>query len=132
MDLSAEDPTVRDSFNFIRGMRAEQTVLNVQCKLLRKDITEQESALVASVGDYNKVTKLTEILKKSEALCSTLVICENFFRDRMSRRHDVSDMQKLLDKLKRQLLAGINRYDKLLKTARGEMEVAQKEAVAIQ
>jgi hypothetical protein len=50
----------------------------------------------------------------------------------VSRRHDVADMQKLLDKLKRQLLAAVKKYDNLLKKVRAEMKVAKDAAAVVE
>jgi hypothetical protein len=119
--LSDEYADVRDSFNFIRGMHAEQSDLNTKASVIENEMRALMAPDPVPFENRRKAEILGKLWYANEKAATYMVCAENKFRDRASKANP-RDMWVLLMAMKGQLLEMFEKYDARVKEFRAAME----------
>ncbi|KAH3954936.1 hypothetical protein HBI24_039320 [Parastagonospora nodorum] len=119
--LSDEYADVRDSFNFIRGMHAEQSDLNTKASVIEKRMRVLMAPDPVPFENRRKAEILGKLWYANEKAATYMVCAENKFRDRASKENP-RDMRVLLMAMKHQLLEMFEKYDARVKEYKAALE----------
>ncbi|KAH3986392.1 hypothetical protein HBI44_076700 [Parastagonospora nodorum] len=119
--LSDEYADVRDSFNFIRGMHAEQSDLNTKASVIENEMRALMAPDPVPFENRRKAEILGKLWYANEKAATYMVCAENKFRDRASKENP-RDMRVLLMAMKHQLLEMFEKYDARVKEYKAALE----------
>jgi hypothetical protein len=77
---STHDAVLHASFEFVRGLRAEHSILNSQCQRYDMELGVLRFRLAQREDNQNKIGQVEQMKIWSEELCAWLLIVENEFR----------------------------------------------------